>query len=139
MQEQKRILVIDSEPDNLYSARDLLNAEGYEVLTHPSPFGIPGLIRTAAPDLVLIGVNTPFFPGVDLAAYLWSDDRTRAIPIVLYTSDDERTLMSTVATYRLSGYIRKGDGSELRRKVAFFLGSHLVDAPAFRKQLYAVE
>jgi len=139
MQEQKRILVIDSEPDNLYSARDLLNAEGYEVLTHPSPFGIPGLIRTAAPDLVLIGVNAPFFPGVDLAAYLWSDDRTRAIPIVLYTSDDERTLMSTVATYRLSGYIRKGDGSELRRKVAFFLGSHLVDAPAFRKQLYAVE
>ncbi len=139
MQAQKRILVIDTERDHLYSARDLLNAEGYEVLTHPSPFGIPGLIRTAAPDLVLIGITTPFFPGVDLAAYLWSDDRTRAIPIVLYASADERTLMSAVAKYRLSGYIHKGDDSELRRKAAYFLGSHLRDAPAFHKQLYAVE
>jgi len=47
--------------------------------------------------------------------------------------------MSAVAKYGLFGYICKGDGSELRRKVAYFLGSHLLDSPAFCKQLYAVE
>lgn len=136
---QKRILVIDDEPDHLSIARETLSAEGYEVLTHQSPFGGMSLIQASSPDLVLMDVNMPSFPGDDLAAFLKSDERTRSVPVVLYSSADEGTLMSAVTRYGLFGYICKGDSAELLRKVAYFLGSHLTDAFAFRKQLYAVE
>ncbi len=139
MEERKRILVVDDDPEHLYIARELLSAEGYEVLTHRSPFGVLGLIAASSPDLVLMDVNLPLFPGIDLAAYLRSDERTRTVPVVLYSSADERLLMSAVAKYGLFGYICKGDGAELRRKVAYFLGSHLLDTREFRKSLYAVE
>lgn len=137
--EKKKILVIDDEPDHLYIAREILNAEGYEVLTHQSPFGALALIEAASPDLVLMDVNMPSFPGVDLAAHLRANERTRGIPVVLYSSADERTLGTAVAKYRLFGYICKGDRSELRRKAAYFLGSHLSDGTDFRRRLYAVE
>ncbi len=136
---QKRILVVDDKHEDLYIAREHLSASGYEVLTHPSPFGIPALISTSTPDLVLVDINMSLFPGDDLAAYLRSECRTRAMPIVAYSATNERTLVSSVAKYGLSGYICKGDNTELQRKVAYFLGSHLLDAPAFRRLLYAVE
>jgi len=55
------------------------------VLTHQSPFGVIGLIQAADPDLVLLDVNMPLLPGDDLAAFIKTDDRTRAVPIVLYS------------------------------------------------------
>lgn len=139
MKERKKILVIDDNPEQLYIARELLSSDGYEVLTHRSPFGVVGLIGVSQPDLVLLDANMPTFPGIDLAAHLRADDRTRAVPVVLYSSADEKVLSGAVAKHRLRGYIRKGDGAELRRKIAYFLGSHILDAPDFRRRLYAVE
>ncbi len=138
-QQKKKILVIDDEPDHLFIAREVLNAEGYEILTHQSPLGALALIEAATPDLILMDVHMPSFPGIDLAAHLRASDATRNIPVVLYSSADELTLVAAVAKYRLSGYICKGDNSDLRRKAAYFLGSHLTDAFTFRKLIYAVE
>ncbi len=140
MQERKKkILIIDDEPDHLYVARELLSAEGYETLTHPTPFGVIGLISEVKPDLILMDVSMPGFPGTDLAAYLRADARTRDVPVVLYSSCEEKELSLAVAMHSLAGFIRKGDVSELRRKVAYFLGDLARDAVAFGKSLYAVD
>jgi CheY-like chemotaxis protein len=135
----KRILIVDDDADHLFVTRALLEHEGYEVLTHQSPFGVTGLIQASSPDLVLMDVNLPAFSGADLAAHLRADERTRSIPVVLYSSADEKVLSAAVAKHRLPGYISKGDLSELRRKVSYFLGDLAKDASAFGRSLYAVD
>ena len=140
MEERKKIiLVIDDEPDHLYIAREMLSAEGYEVLTHRSPFGVQELINAATPDLVLMDVNMPTLPGDDLAAFLKADERNRNVQIVLYSSADEALLRSTVARHRLHGYICKGVNVDLRMQVGHFLKEHETDCAANRRRLYAVE
>ena len=136
---KKRILIIDDDPDQLYLGREILTREGYEVLTHQSPFGVAGLIRASEPDLLLLDVNMPMLPGDDLAAFLKADDRTRAVPIVLYSSTDELQLRNAVVRHRLEGYIRKGDLAELKRKVGYFLQDHRAEDALFGRSLYAVE
>lgn len=138
-EKRKKILIIDDDPDHLFIAKQLLITEGYEVLAQGSPFGVISLILSAQPDLVLVDVNMPGIPGIDFAAFFRADSRTCNIPVVLYSSEDERTLVAAVAKYRLHGYISKGDGAELKRKTAYFLGNHLTDGADFRKRLYAVD
>ena len=140
MQERKKIiLVIDDEPDHLYIAREMLSTEGYEVLTHRSPFGVLELINAATPDLVLMDVNMPTLPGDDLAAFLKADERNRNVQIVLYSSADEALLKNAVAKHRLQGYICKGVSADLGMKVGHFLKEHESDGAANRRSLYAVE
>jgi two-component system, OmpR family, response regulator len=136
---KKRVLVIDDNADHLFIARELLAREGYEVLTHQSPFGVIGLIQAADPDLVLLDVNMPSLPGDDLAAFIKADDRTRHVPIVLYSSTDDDHLRSAVVLHRLQGYIPKGDAAELRAKVGYFLQEHESDGATYRRRLYAVD
>lgn len=136
---KKRILIIDDDPDQLYLGREILTREGYEVLTHQSPFGVAGLIQASEPDLLLLDVNMPVLPGDDLAAFLKADDRTRAIPIVLYSSSDEIRLRKAVVRHLLEGYIRKGDIADLKLKVGYFLREHSRDSAVFGRSLYAVE
>lgn len=136
---KKRILVIDDDADHLFIARELLAREGYEVLTHQTPFGVTGLIQASEPDLVLLDVNMPSLPGDDLAAFLKADERTRNVPIVLYSAADECRLRSAIVQYRLQGYIPKGDAADLRMKVGYFLRDHETDSVAYRRRLYAVE
>jgi len=136
---KKRILVIDDDADHLFIARELLALEGYEVLTHQSPFGVIGLIQAADPDLVLLDVNMPSLPGDDLAAFIKADDRTRHIPIVLYSSNDEDRLRRAVVQHRLHGYIPKGDAADLRLKVGYFLQEHESDGASYCKRLYAAD
>lgn len=136
---RKRILVVDDDTDHLFITREVLDREGYEVLTHRSPFGVTGLIQTADPDLVLLDVNMPVLPGDDLAAFIKADERVRHVPIVLYSSADETALMSAVARHRLQGYICKGDIADLGMKVRYFLRDHEENGAAYRQRLYAVE
>ena len=140
MEEQKKIiLVIDDEPDHLFIAREMLSAEGYEVLTHRSPFGVQELINAATPDLVLMDVNMPTLPGDDLAAFLKADERNRNVQIVLYSSADEALLRSAVVKHRLQGYICKGVNTDLRMQVGRFLEENEAAGSADRRSLYAVE
>jgi CheY-like chemotaxis protein len=136
---KKRILVIDDDADHLFLAREFLTREGYEVLTHQSPFGVTGLIQAVEPDLVLLDVHMPSLPGDDLAAFIKADERTRHVPIVLYSSTDEDHLRSAVVRHRLDGYIAKGDTADLRMKVGYFLQRHVCDIVSDRRSLYAVE
>ena len=140
MQERKKVvLVVDDEPDHLYIAQEILHAEGYEVLTHRSPFGVPELIKAANPDLVLLDVNMPALPGDDLAAFLKADERTRNVQIVLYSSADEALLKSAVTRYRLQGYICKGVSTNLGLKVRHYLKDNDAVGAASQRSLYAVE
>jgi response regulator RpfG family c-di-GMP phosphodiesterase len=138
-QTRKMILVVDESADRLFFTRKVLGEQGYEVLTHQSPFGVTGLIQASKPDLVLLGTELRAFPAVDLAANLCADSRTRHVPVVLCSPRDDAAVRSKVAKYRLSGYICTENATELRMKVSYFLNEHNENPSLYRQRLYAVE
>lgn len=91
--EQKKILVIDDDPDILEILEYNLKKEGYRVVTAPSGLNVMwGLEEDQPPDVVLLDVMMPTLNGLDLCRYLKSSDDFRQIPVIIVsakgTADD---------------------------------------------------
>jgi CheY-like chemotaxis protein len=114
----RRILVIDDDATHLLCTKELLEAEGYEVDVHQTTFGATEKVMQRSPDLVLVDVNMPALSGESLVALLRARERTRGVPVLLYSSNDEQALREAARRLGIEGWIPKGDVDQLRRKVA---------------------
>ncbi|UCH64823.1 MAG: response regulator [Ignavibacterium sp.] len=86
---EKRILVIDDLPENVYMLQDRLEHEGYVVLTaYDGKSGIKKA-REEVPDLILLDVMMPDINGFDVCKTLVNDKQTSNIPIILVTAKIE--------------------------------------------------
>lgn len=113
-----RILVIDDDRTHLVTTQELLEEEGYEVLTQPSPFGATERIMVTKPDVVLLDVNMPALSGEALLPIIKGREQTRATPVIFYSSNDESALRAAAARLGAAGYACKGDLPALRRVLA---------------------
>lgn len=120
--DKKMILVVDDDIKHLLTAKDLLEDMGYEVRMHQFAFGVTNVVKEAKPDLVLLDMNMPGLSGEKLSRVLLTNGRTKHVPVVFYSSNDEDSLRKAVAEHGVMGYISKGDLFDLRKKVALFLG-----------------
>lgn len=118
---RKKIMVVDDDVRHIETAREILEDEGYDVVTHQYGFGASSAIRANQPDLVLLDINMPALSGEKLTEILSANEYTKCVPVVFYSSNDEDSLRMSVARHRVRGYICKGSIAELRRKVVEFL------------------
>ena len=117
-----RVLVVDDDEKHLQTTREILEFEGFEVVTHNSPFRTTEVVRKANPALVLLDVNMPGLSGDRLCSLLRANESDRALPILFYSSNDEDSLRTSVQRHGASGYVCKGDLAGLRRTVRRFAG-----------------
>jgi CheY-like chemotaxis protein len=120
-EEKVRILAVDDDPAHLVSTLAILEAEGYDVFTHNSAFGVTNLVRELKPQLVLLDVNMPGLSGDTLGSLLRNRSDTGSVPVVFYSSNDEDWLRRAVQKHGAMGYISKGDPAALRTRIAGFL------------------
>lgn len=118
---RQRILIVDDDHAHLSSTRGILEAEGYEVLTHDQPFGSTNAILQFKPDLILLDVNMPGLSGEKLAEVYRANAKTRTARVMLYSSNDEDLLRTASKRLQLDGYICKGNPATLRLRVAAIL------------------
>jgi len=87
--EQKRILVIDDEPDvtDLVSYR--LTREGYAVETLNDPLQIMGKARDFNPHLFVLDIMMPELDGLKICRMIRSDGRLKNVPIIFLTARGE--------------------------------------------------
>jgi CheY-like chemotaxis protein len=116
-----KILVVDDDATHLVCAKELLEAEGYEVRVHGTAFGATEKVLRYEPDLVLVDVNMPALSGEGLVTVLQGRERTRGVRVLLYSSNDEQALREAAERLGIAGYVPKGDPAQLRRKVAAVL------------------
>jgi DNA-binding response OmpR family regulator len=86
---QKRILVVDDEPDVLESVAFALEKEGYQVITAVDGYQGYGAARLEEPDLVILDVMLPHKNGYEVARKLNEDARrglSRPIPVLILTA-----------------------------------------------------
>ena len=87
MEEKKiRILLVDDEPDLVQMVSVRLKAAGYEVSTAYDGQEALEKVRQAQPDLMILDLMLPKLDGYKVCRLLKFDERTRALPILIFTA-----------------------------------------------------
>ena len=91
VEQKKKILIVDDEPEFAKLIKTRLTAEGYLVDTAED--GQQGLDKVnACPDLVILDVMMPNLGGIEFAKIIKESPETAKIPIIFLTAkEDEQT------------------------------------------------
>jgi two-component system alkaline phosphatase synthesis response regulator PhoP len=117
MNEKKRILVVDDEPDFASIVQGNLEKEGFDV--DVAYDGVEGLekVRQHPPDAIVLDVMMPEMDGYEMCATLKKNPKFAAIPIVLLTAVASRVTSTRYSHYdgmstEADDYIPKPASSE---------------------------
>ncbi|MFQ3573990.1 MAG: response regulator [Thermodesulfovibrionales bacterium] len=102
--ENYKILVVDDNIDNLVITSRLLKKEGYEVMTVSSGLECIKEVKSFKPDLILLDVLLPDISGFEVCRIIKSDQETKDIVIIYYTSVDRSPEV------KAEGYRQGADG-----------------------------
>ncbi len=82
---QKKILVVDDDPDQLALTRSELEKAGFNISMATN--GIEGLkkARSGSPDLIVLDVMMPGMDGFAVCVMLQEDAATASIPVLMLT------------------------------------------------------
>ena len=102
-----RILVVEDNPLNLKLVKDVLEFEGFDVLTAQS--GEEGLTVASkeCPDLVLMDLQLPGISGHEALLRMRADPRCSTVPVVAVTAFAMRADIKRAELAGFDGYIAK--------------------------------
>ena len=97
MQNNRRILVIDDDPDFLEATRAVLESQPYQVILALG--GEAGLsqARSHPPDLVLLDIIMPGLDGFEVCRRLKEDPDLCRVPVMMITSFSEKYMETTLS------------------------------------------
>jgi len=101
------ILLIDDSKMALKVTSDALAKDGHNVITASSGSIGLELAKNGNPDLVLLDVVMPDMDGYEVLKKLKSDELTRHIPVIMYTSQTKKDDILTAMKFGVLDYISK--------------------------------
>ena len=82
----KTVLVVEDNELNMKLFEDLLQTQGYRVLSAAHGLDALSLVRQHRPDLVVMDIQLPEVSGIEVTKWLKEDDDLRAIPVIAVTA-----------------------------------------------------
>ncbi len=89
-----RILIVDDERVNRDLIRAQLSAEAFEILEAHDGMAALSMVHSEPPDLVVCDVMMPGITGYEVVARLKADPRTEHVPVILFSSLNDRSSRS---------------------------------------------
>ena len=86
---QKRIVIVDDEPDVTALVAYHLRAKGFQVTEVNDPNVSLEIIRTEAPDLIILDVMMPDLNGFQICRILRADSKFKKTPVIFLTARAE--------------------------------------------------
>jgi DNA-binding response OmpR family regulator len=115
---QKKILVVDDEPDLVETVRFPLEMEGFNVLVSYNGEDALNQARKESPDLILLDLMLPKLDGYKVCRLLKFDERYKHIPILMLTAKTQEKDKILGKETGADEYITKPfDIDELMKKV----------------------
>ena len=122
MSKNKKILVIDDEPDIVAIIVFRLKKSGYDVVGVADVAEAFQKVKSDQPDLILLDFGLPCMPGEDLCRALKADPRYAKIPIIIISASSnelkERSLACGAEDYILKPYEFSGLLSKINKLLA---------------------
>ncbi len=92
---EKKILIVDDEPDVLLLLGERLSKAGYDVIKASSGKEAIDVAVAKLPDLIILDIAMPGMDGSEVATVLRTKSETKNIPILfltcLFTKQEEKT------------------------------------------------
>jgi DNA-binding response OmpR family regulator len=115
---EKRILLVDDDPDMLMLTSTRLKKFGYDVILAVNGKGAIEIMRDKKPDLVLLDMVLPAMSGARVCKEAKNDETLKQIPIILFTAYSDIMTAEKAKTFGADSYITKPlDMGELKRKI----------------------
>jgi CheY-like chemotaxis protein len=140
MTDQRKILVVEDDPDILRILTQTLGSAGYQVVQAYGGEDALRKVKLHPPDLVLTDLAMPVMSGVELIHQLKKDPATHDIPVVAVTAFVWDGIARSAAEVGCDGFLAKPfKSADLLREVArHFSGEHkepTVEKPVSRLRL----
>jgi len=130
MENRKKILIVDDEPDVRTVLNTRLTANGFKVLEAPDgPAGI-ALAMQEKPDLILLDILMPGQDGVETYHSLKQTSATKEIPIIFLTALSQNISLTKHSLDLGSSYAILGkpyQPTELIREIRLALGETILE------------
>jgi CheY-like chemotaxis protein len=124
------VLIVEDNPLNLELAQDILEAQGYEVLSAGDADACLAVLAEHRPHLILMDVQLPGKDGLQLTRELRANPATRDLPIVAMTAHALVEDRQRVLDAGCDGYLIKPIQTRtLGREVAAFIAARRTTAP----------
>jgi two-component system, OmpR family, alkaline phosphatase synthesis response regulator PhoP len=86
MENKPKLLLVDDEPDLVQMVSLRLKAAGYEVTTALDGQQALDKVKESRPDLMILDLMLPKLDGYKVCRLLKFDERTKEIPILIFTA-----------------------------------------------------
>ncbi|SRR5258708_26977672 len=105
-----KILIIDD--DNFFQKfyANKLREAGYEVSVASDGEEGWGKIKTASPDLILLDLIMPKKDGFDVLRLIKNDEKIKKIPVIVFSTLDQKEEMEEAKKLGAKEFINKGIG-----------------------------
>ncbi|MFH0948485.1 MAG: response regulator [Elusimicrobiota bacterium] len=100
------VLIVEDEMSMAELIKERLEDKGYKtVIAYTGGKGLE-VVNTHSPDVMTLDIHLPDMDGIEVLKMLKKDeDRNKAIPIIIVTSDD--TKEEECKEYKADGFVRK--------------------------------
>ena len=102
-----RVLIVEDNPLNLKLIRDVLEFQGFDVVTARSGEEGVAVAATTPPDLILMDLQLPGIGGHEALQRIHADPRSRDVPVVAVTAFAMKEDIERAEAAGFAGYIAK--------------------------------
>ena len=88
--QDRRVLLIEDEPNIIEVIRFILSRDGWHVDTHSDGKSALDAVRDRSPDLVILDVMLPNRSGYDILNDIRAQDTTRDLPVLMLTARGQK-------------------------------------------------
>ena len=110
----KKVLIVDDSPTIRQQVGKALHESGFEVVEAGD--GVEGIERIDADQgigMVILDINMPRMSGLEMLEKIKQEARTAALPVVMLTSEGQRSLIERAKQAGAKGWIVKPFKPEL--------------------------
>lgn len=104
---KKKVLVVEDNPMNQILAREILTANGYDVVEANTGSDAIKKVMAERPDIILMDLNLPEMDGITATRILKSDDTHKNIPVIALTASAMKGEVERILAEGFDGYISK--------------------------------
>ena len=90
MDEDRRVLLIEDEPNIIEAIRFILSRDGFRVDTHSDGQTAAEAVRSREPDIVILDVMLPNRSGYDILKDLREDPDMGQVPVLMLTARGQK-------------------------------------------------
>lgn len=122
--EKQKVLIVDDSLLILEIYKNILESEGFEVVTSNTPFGTVSLIASEKPNIVLLDVFMPGLSGDRLVTVVRKDKNLNNTKLLLFSDRPAEELQSITTSCNADGFIRKSrDHIEVAQSVRSWIAA----------------